>query len=136
MIESFKDLEIEASSTFEELDAKLKEKLGVCSIDMAEKLSYWLKDNAEEIASSLMTLCPFGDYSKEVTGEANVLKFLKEEAANIANWKMYYAQVSESNPSLMEFVFNCTAVNDGEELKGYAYVSKSGKIRHAFAQIE
>jgi len=136
MIESFKDLGIAETASFEELDLIIKEKLGVCSTDMAEKISAYMIENVEKIGSSFVTLSPFGDYSKAIEGESEINKFIHNEASKPENWKLYYAQVSETNPSLMEFVFHCLAVNDGEELKGYAYISKSGKIRHVFAQVE
>lgn len=136
MIESFKDLKIEESTTFEDLDSILKDKLGICSSDMVDKLSEYLLSHIDEIASSFVTLAPFGNYSKSIEDIKDIFSFIKNEASKKESWKLYYAQVSESNPSLMEFVFHCLAINDGEELKGYVYISKSGKIRHAFAQVE
>jgi hypothetical protein len=136
MVEDFSELELNKAKTDKDIDLILKEKLNISLVNMVEKISSHLKLHVDDICSEFLTLAPFGEYSKLLETPEDIKSFILDNSDNYDNWKLVYAQINDTNHALMEFVFNFVAANDGEEIKGYAYLGKSGKIRHAFAQAE
>jgi hypothetical protein len=134
-VSDFKDLKFEAEN-IEQLDLEIQKKVGISFQTMKESLQNSLSARAGELVSEFKTIAPNGDYSVVLEDEVEMLSYLRDEASKSNNWEFEYVQVCESNSSLLEFVFYNRAVNEGEELKGYVYVSKSGQIRHSFAQCE
>ncbi len=135
MVESFKDLLPEEAKTPEEIDKVLQEKLGIGLSEMSKALSDSVLERAEEFAEELMNIAPYGDYSKLTEDPEVIIKFLKEEASKPENWKIQFIEAKKEKDQLIEFVFFNKAVDDGDILKGFVFVGLSGKIRHAFAQV-
>lgn len=135
MVESFKDLLPEDAKTPEEIDKVLQEKLGISLAEMSKALSDSVSERAEELAEDTMNIAPYGDYSKLIEEKEDILKFLQEEAIKFENWKIQFIEAKKEKDQLIEFVFFNKAVDDGDILKGFVFVGLSGKIRHAFAQV-
>jgi len=135
MIETFKDLVGDDAKTPEDIDAKLKEKLGIGLDAMAGALCDSLKNKAEEVAEDCFSIAPYGDYSKMIEDKAEMVKFLREEASKPEHWKLDFLEVKKKEDKLIEFIFVNSSVDDGDILKGFVFVGFSGIIRHAFAQI-
>jgi len=135
MVESFKDLLPEEVKTPEEIDKVLQEKLGIGLSEMARALSDSLLERIEELAEELMNIAPYGDYSKLMEEKDGITKFLQDEASKPENWKIQFIEAKKEKDQLIEFVFFNKSVDDGDILKGFVFVGLSGKIRHAFAQV-
>lgn len=135
MVESFKDLLPEEAKTPEEIDKVLQEKLGIGLSEMARALSDSLLERTEELAEELMNIAPYGDYSKLMEEKDGITKFLQDEASKPENWKIQFIEAKKEKDQLIEFVFFNKSVDDGDILKGFVFVGLSGKIRHAFAQV-
>jgi len=135
MVESFKDLLPEEVKTPEEIDKVLQEKLGIGLSEMARALSDSLLERTEELAEELMNIAPYGDYSKLMEEKDGITKFLQDEASKPENWKIQFIEAKKEKDQLIEFVFFNKSVDDGDILKGFVFVGLSGKIRHAFAQV-
>jgi hypothetical protein len=135
MVESFKDLLPEEAKSPEEIDKVLQEKLGIGLAEMSQALSDSVLERADEFAEELMNIAPYGDYSKLTEDSEVIVKFLKEEATKLENWKIQFIEAKKEKDQLIEFVFFNKSVDDGDILKGFVFVGLSGKIRHAFAQV-
>lgn len=135
MINSFSDLELDDIDNISAVDIKIKEKLGLSFNDMCIKLEEVIKLKAEELAEDLPSIAPYKDYSKMIEDKNVIVEFIKNEVSKPENWEIKYIMPSDVNSQLIEFVFNSKALDD-EDFKGFVFVSKSGKIRHAFVQPE
>jgi len=135
MVETFKDLVGEDVKTPEDIDAKLKEKLGIGLQEMSYALCDSLRQRAEEVAEDCYSVAPYGDYSKMIEDPEGVAKFFRDEASKPEHWKLEYLEVRKKGDQLIEFVFTNSAVDDGDILKGFVFVGFSGTIRHAFCQV-
>lgn len=135
MIETFKDLVGDDAKTPEDIDERLKEKLGIGLKEMAGALCDALKARAEDVAEDCYSIAPYGDYSKMIEEPEGVVKFLREEASKPEHWKLEFLEVKKKEDKLIEFVFVNSSVDDGDILKGFVFVGFSGLIRHAFCQV-
>lgn len=135
MVESFKDVDFSEAKGSEEIDKIMQEKLGCSLAECAGALCDSLQRRAEEIAEEMTTLAPNGEYDKLIEEPEAILEFLRREAAKPENWVLEFIEVKKEKDQLMELVFFNKAVDDGESLKGFVFVGLSGKIRHAFPQV-
>lgn len=136
MLESFKDLNFSKEDTVETVEAKLKEMLGISFEMMGQALSVAVQNKAEEIVLEITNIAPYGEYDKMLENNDDMASFLKEEAHKPENWLIHSLMPSDVNKDLIEFIFDNKAVDDGDTFRGYVYVNKMGKIKHAFAQSE
>ena len=74
-----------------------------------------------------------GNYEKLIEDNEGMAEFLKTEGHKPEHWELHYISCGE-NDALIQFMFMNKAIDQGDTFKGLVYVSKSGKIRHAFAQ--
>jgi len=135
MPESFKDIPFGEAKKTEEIDALLQEHLKISLKDCHEALSISLEKRAEEFAAELTSLAPYGDYDKLTEDTDTITKFLREESTKLDNWKIEFLEIKKDTDKLMELVFHNKSVDDGDILKGFVFIGLSGKIRHAFPQI-
>ena len=139
MLEKFDDLKIEELSKegdfIPQLSALLKEQLGIGFEEMTQSLSEWVKSHAEELTHEFVNIAPYEQYDKILEDNDSMAEFLKTEAHKPENWELHFMGVDKKK-DLLEVIFSNKAVDDGDSLRGYVFVSKSGKIRHAFAQGE
>jgi hypothetical protein len=131
MIEKFEDLNLEALDKEEQVDQKIKDKLGIDLLKIREALSECVKSRAEEMSLDILNIVPFGNYRDMIENNEEIAKFLKEEAHKAEHWKLHFIKLDNN---LIKFYFMCMAIDEGETFEGSVFVSKSGKIRHAFAQ--
>lgn len=117
----------------DEWDLKLQEKLGLKIVDLQNSIGEWINKNAEELAQEFVNIAPSGDYGALIEDNDGLASYLKQEAAKPEYWEMA-GVVSCADPNMIKFTFDCTIVDDGDTFKGFVFVSKSGKIRHSFAQ--
>lgn len=136
MIESIADLELKDEDKAEDVDKKIQEKLGITVLEMQEKLSAYVKENAEELTHEFVNIAPLGKYDELLEDNDSMADFLKSEAHKPEHWLLYSIRQNESNQALISFDFKNAAVDEGQSMEGFVFVSKSGKIRHAFAQGE
>jgi len=127
------DLGLEAGASIEKWDEQLQEKLGLKIIDLQNAICEWIKKNSEELTHEFVNIAPSGDYGKLLEDNDSMAEFLKNESAKPEHWNLMAARGNE-NPNLIQFMFDCEVVDEGDTFKGFVFVSKSGKIRHAFAQ--
>jgi len=139
MSDSFKDLDFsdldEEKDAVEQISAKLKEKLGVSLEEMTTTLSTWVQEHADEVVLDFVNIAPFEDYGKMLEDNEGMAEFLKTEAHKPEHWQLHFMGI-DTKRDLFEVIFSNVAVDDGDSLRGYVFVSPSGKIRHAFAQAE
>ena len=135
MIEKFTDIPFDDSKNIEDVDQLLRDKLGIGFSECHEALCSSLKERTAELVEDVMSIAPNGDYGKLLEDKGEMIKFLQEEAAKPENWKIQFVEVKKEKDKLMELVFFNTAVDDGDSLKGFVFVGLSGKIRHAFVQM-
>lgn len=131
----YKDLVGDEDKTPEDIDKKIREKLGIGLDEMSHALTASLRERAEEVAEDCYSVAPYGDYSKMIEDNEGVVKFFREEASKPEHWKLEYLEVRKKGDQIIEFVFTNTSVDDGDILKGYVFVGFSGNIRHAFCQV-
>ena len=134
-MEDMKDLVSDDIKTPEDLDKVLQERLGISLQEMTHALTDSLRQRAEEVAEDCFSVAPYGDYSKMIEDPEGVAKFFRDEAAKPEHWKLEFFEMKKKGDQLIEFIFNNTAVDDGDILKGFVFVGLSGTIRHAFCQV-
>jgi len=122
--------------TAETVAVKVQEKLGTSLGLMQERLSTVLINKAEELTLELPNIAPLGDYEKLIEDNDGMAEFLKTEAHKPEHWKLYGLRSSDVKKDLISFVFVNMAVDTGETIKGFVFTNKTGKIKHAFAQVE
>lgn len=134
MIEKVEDLGFNDEQTPEEIAAIVKEKLGMGFPEMAELLSTYLSEKADEISKNYVTLIPYGDYGKLLEGDAKIAYFLRTEATKPESWVPFKLYVSKDpkQPEMIEVAFDNIAVDEGDSMKGYVYISFAGVVRHFF----
>lgn len=135
MIEKIEDLGLSDKESIEEISLLLKERLGISLEEIKLYLSSVVSSKADTIAKDFINIAPDGNYENLLRETEDIENFLKNEACKPEFWKLKYLSLKEPH-SLIDFVFYCTAVDDGDTFVGHVLVSKSGKIRHAFAQGE
>lgn len=122
--------------TAETISVKVQEKLGISIETMKESLSKVTIDRAEEFTLEFPNIAPLGDYDKLIEDNDGMAEFLKNEAHKSEHWKLTGLKISEVKGDLISFIFANMAVDDGTTFKGFVFVSTTGKIKHAFAQVE
>ena len=130
------DLDLEAEDLEEKLNTILLEKLGVGLVEIKSSLHESVKNRAEELALDLPNIAPYGDYGAMLEDNDSMATFLREEASKLESWLLYSLQQDHKNETLIKFTFYNKAVDDGKVLLGLVFVSKSGKLRHSFAQVD
>lgn len=114
-------------------DSILQEKFGLKIIDLQNSLCQWINKNAEELSQEFINIAPHGDYSKLLEEYKDIIEFFKTTTSQPEVWEITGVRQND-NPNMIQFLFDCSVVDDGDTLKGFVFVSKSGKIRHTFAQ--
>lgn len=140
MINSIEDLDLkeiyneeDVKVFMQKLNDKIKEKLEISLEDIKLSLKESVQNNAEEICLDLPNIVPYGDYKNLLENNDDMATFLKEEAAKDENWILYSIE-EDPKTNLLKFSFYNKSIDDGDSFAGFVFVSKSGKIRHAFAQ--
>lgn len=134
MIEKFDDLNLADEDSFEQVDEKIKEKLGVSFIELKQALTDYVVSHAEELTHELTNIAPLGNYEKLLEDNDSMAEFIKNEASKAEHWHVQGVTVSGPQNNLLAFHFGNDSIDDGDVFEGFVYVSFSGKIRHAFAQ--
>jgi predicted HTH domain antitoxin len=134
MIDKIEDFDFTEKQTLEEIAVIVKEKLGVSFPEMAELLSTYLDEKADEIAKNYVTVIPYGDYGKLLEGDVKIAHFFRTEATKPESWVPFKLYVSQDpkQPKMIEVAFDNIAVDEGDSIKGYVFISFAGVIRHAF----
>lgn len=134
-MESFEELDFSKVETVDQIENYIKEQLGADFAAIRSRLSTDLQNRAEELTLEFTNIAPNGDYEKLLEDNDSMATFLKSEAAKDENWKLVEMQVVKyAGQQMLECIFNNKAVDDGTSLEGYVFLSKTGKIRHAFTQ--
>jgi hypothetical protein len=135
MIDNLKDIKFDDAKNAEDMDKILRDNLGIGCMECAQVLSEDLLTKLEDCLEELPNMAPYGDYDKLTEDPQVILKFLKEEASKPENWKLQYVDREEKS-NLLKLIFFNMAVDDGDILKGFVFIGLSGKIRHAFTQVQ
>lgn len=120
----------------ETVAVKIQEKLGTSLGLMQEALAKALIERAEETVLEMRNIAPHGDYDKLIEDNDGMADFLKNEAQKPENWKLYGIKISDIKKDLISFAFVNIAVDEGDTMQGFVFVSKGGKIKHAFPVVE
>ena len=115
---------------------KIQNKLGTSLLQMKEAISSSVISRAEELSLDFINIAPLGNYGNLLEDSDSMINFLKTEGHKSEHWKLQNIFPNSINKELISFYFSNMAVDDGTTLKGIAFVTKSGKIKHAFAQVE
>jgi hypothetical protein len=115
---------------------KIQAKLGTSLLQMKEALSKSVQERAEELTLDFPNIAPLGDYGKLIEDNDGMADFLKTEGHKPEHWKLYGIYLNSVNKELISFCFWNTGVDDGKTFQGFVFTSKTGKIKHAFAQVE
>lgn len=134
MIEDFKELSFSEKDKIEDVDNMIKEKIGFSFSEMKQMISSYVNEKAEELSLDMINIIPYGQYDKIIEDNDNMAKFLKEEASKVENWEIYSFMENSSNKNLIQFIFNNKSIDDGDTLRGHVFISKSGVVRHVFAE--
>ncbi|SRR6266404_5987780 len=134
MIEKFEDLGLKDEFKIEEVDAILQEKMGIKIADLQQAICDYVQSHSEEMSLQFKNIAPLGDYEKLLEDNDSMASWLREEAAKIEHWKLSEIHPHEVHKNLLQFIFKCSAIDDGTTCRGFAFVSLSGKVRHAFAR--
>lgn len=132
MVDNWDDLGLVDGGGEEQWSLQIQEKLGISLAELKSAISSWMVNHAEELSLNFLTVTPHGDYGKMMEDNDEMADFFRKEASSPQYWKLSGGKTEGEN--MFQFCFDCTAVDEGESLRGYVYVGKSGKIRHAFAQ--
>lgn len=135
MIEKVEDLDVSESDTVEDVEKIIAEKLGVSFQQMIAAICEFVKAKAEDLTQEFVNIVPNGDYSLIIEDAEGMAEFLRNEAAKESSWKIKSFAPDGKKP-MIQFTFDNTVVDEGDTFKGYVYVSFSGVIRHAFAQLD
>ncbi len=133
MEETLDDLGLVSGAGEEQWDIKLQEKLGLKIIDLQGSVSQWVSNNSDKLAGEFINVAPGGDYSLLIEDAAGMSSYFKEEVSKPEHWKLSGVRIVNN---MLEFMFDCPVVDDGETLKGFVFTSKTGKIKHSFAQYQ
>jgi hypothetical protein len=136
LIKFFEDLDFKEEDKPEQREEQLKKVLGIGTEDMKPYICSWLKLHAEELTLQLTNIAPYGNYEKLIEDNDGMADFLKDESSKVENWKSSHFEPADKESSLIKFTFHTDSVDTGETLKGLAFVSLSGAVRHAFVVIE
>jgi hypothetical protein len=136
MIEKVEDLGLGDKLTSEETDQILKEKLGLTLADMAGALQTYTQDHAAELAANYIIIIPHGDYGCLIDDPNKITLFILEEASKPESWKAKTLRLhnDKKQPPMLKITFANKAVDEGDSMEGYVFVSFAGKILHAFVQ--
>jgi len=129
----FKDLGLEEKDKESQIDEKLKEKIGIGLGEMKTALSESVQERAREIVEDMINIAPMGDYDRLTEDKAEMATFLHDEAHKLEHWVLNFLEVKDD---VLHFSFFNKAVDEGDNFIGSVFVSKTGKIRHAFAYGE
>src|SRR5271154_4795667 len=135
MIEKAEELGLKTDTTIQELDEIFQEKLGVSLADMTSALQLYVQQHAEELASNFLVMVPNGNYGGLLEDQDKMANFLRKEASLPDNWipNMLASRKDPKYPDMLKITFDNQAVDDGDSLLGFVFISSTGKILHAFA---
>lgn len=131
MIEDWDELGLTEGGGVEQWEKQFQEKLGISTETLLKAISDWTIANSEELAKEFVNIAPNGDYAKLIEDKSGMATFLRNEASHPQHWKLVEAKADHN---LLAVMFDNQIVDEGASLRGFVYVGKSGKIRHAFAQ--
>jgi hypothetical protein len=109
----------------------LEEKLGLSIFDTQKSIGDWLAVNAEKVSQEFINIVPNGDYDLLIDDHDAIIEYLRTEASKPENWVFLEARVRDN---FLGLVFDCKVVDEGDTFKGFVFIAKNGKIKHAFAQ--
>jgi hypothetical protein len=134
MIEKIEDLDLKKEDTQQDLDQILQEKLGVSLSAMTSVLQQYTQEHAEELASNFFVIVPNGDYGCLLEDQVKIASFIREEASSPHNWIPGLLSVYDDKKQapMLKVAFLNKAVDDGNSMIGYVFVSFSGNILHSF----
>jgi hypothetical protein len=134
MIEKIEDLDLKKEDTQQDLDQILQEKLGVSLSAMTVALQQYTQEHAEKLASNFLVMVPNGDYGRLLEDQIKIASFIREEAGSPDNWVAELLSVydDKKQPPMLKVAFLNKAVDDGNSMSGYVFVSFSGNILHSF----
>jgi len=129
----FKDLGLEDKDKTDQIDEKVREKLGIGLSEMKDALSQSVQERAVEIVESMINIAPMGDYERLMEDPDDMATFLRDEAHKPEHWVLNFLEFKNDH---FHFSFLNKAIDEGDNFVGSVFVSQSGKIRHAFAYGE
>jgi hypothetical protein len=133
-IEKYADLGLKDEHKIEEVEAILQEKMGIKLDDLRQAIGNYVQSHSEEMSQQFNNIAPLGDYSNLLEDRDSMSFFLKDEAFKNEHWKLFQIEPHTVHKNLLHFTFKNSAIDDGNTCRGFAFVSLSSKLRHAFAR--
>ena len=131
---------LKKAEDIEQVEAVLKEYLNIGFTECAEILSKSLHERAEQMAPAIINIAPYNDYDKMLEKQEDILKFLIDESTKLENWKFqlldFRKEKNSQHEGLFELLFFNKSVDGGDMLKGFVFIGTTGKVRHAFVQMD
>jgi hypothetical protein len=138
MIDKIEELDFTEELTEEQISQLFKDKLGIGFPEMAEYLSRYVAERAEELAQNYATVIPHGDYGKVLEGDDRIADFFRREATKPEAWIPHKIRSSTDPkyPNMVEIMFLNKAVNEADSMMGFVFVSFAGVVRHHFVIVD
>lgn len=124
--ETTEQVEAKIEATWEIKFADLRKTLEACTVEVSAKL-----------AEDMITVAPYQDYGKLLEEQEAIYTFLRDEGSLAKNWKLAMVEQTDTRlvaEPLLQLVFDNIAVDEPGTLKGFIYLSMSGKVKHAFVR--
>ena len=127
------ELNLAPKSGAKRIMQSLKRNVNVRISDLKKTFKSYLAENAEEVASGIVTIAPFGEYAGLLDEPETITAFLRGEASKPENWKIIDIKpMTNEDRALVEFKFSSIAADDGDCLTGFVYVDAQGEVMHSF----
>lgn len=134
-MESFEDLNFTKDETLETILPKIQEKMGITPEDLKVSVLNSVSKRYEEIAQDFPNLAPYNKYKEMLTEKSDMAEFIKNECVKPENWKLFQIKLTKlGETDMLQFTFDCTAMDEENPLKGHVFVNKNSKVKYSFAK--
>lgn len=125
--------------TPEQVEAKIEETWEIKFADLRKTLETLTKEIAGKLAEGMITMAPFQDYANLLEEPEAITTFITNEGSLAKNWELGVVEETDTRlvaEPLLQLIFNNVAVDEPGTLKGFIYLSMSGKVKHAFVRAD
>lgn len=122
--------------SLEEFYQIIAEKLGITIDSLILELTSYVSNSIDKVSKNIYHIFQYGDYGKPLEGAESIKDFLRKEATKPENWQLKCLEIYNKDANLLKFSFACTAVDEGENLVGFVFVDKNGKVKHCLTDYD
>lgn len=134
-MQSFDDLNLSPEDTLDTALPKIVEMMGISVEEIKTSVLSSVSRKYEDIAKEFPNLAPYNNYKKLMTEKPEISEFIKTECIKPENWKLARIKLTKlGETDMMQFTFDCTAMDEENPLKGFVFVNKNSKVKYSFAK--